>query len=127
MLTNRTLTRINNRPRKGGRLPVLAVGGGTLILTGLLYVLEVLPSFAILAVLGGGTLLVLLLYGTQKAKTTSSLSYKSNLDKQTSARFSEVRKALEGLASSERIWRLAGSARLPKVGEVTPSPERESA
>ena len=62
MLTNRTLARINNRPREVGRLPLLAVGGGTLVLAALLYVFEVLPSFAILAVLGGGTLLVLLLY-----------------------------------------------------------------
>jgi DnaJ domain len=127
MLTNRTLARINNRPRKVGRLPLLAVGGGTLTLTALLYVLEILPSFAILAVLGGGALLVLLLYGTQRAKATISLSYKGNLDKETSARFSEVREALEGLASSERIWRLADSARLPKAGEVSPSPEREPA
>src|SRR5919112_1426287 len=127
MLTNRTLTRINNRPRRVGRLPLLAVGGGTLILATLLYVFEVLPSFAILAVLGGGALLVLLLYTTQKAKTTISLSYKGNLDKETSARFSEVREALEGLASCERIWRLAGSARLPKAGEVAQSPERKPA
>ena len=63
MLTNRTLARINNRPRKVSRLPLLAVGGGTLVLAALLYVFEVLPSFAILAVLGGGALLVLLLYG----------------------------------------------------------------
>ena len=38
---------------------------------------------------------------------TISLSYKGNLDEETSARFSEVREALEGLASSGRIWRLA--------------------
>ena len=81
MLTNRTLARINNRPRKVGRLPLLAVGGGTLVLAALLYVFEVLPSFAILAVLGGGALLVLLLYRTQKAKTTISLSYKGNLER----------------------------------------------
>ena len=101
MLTNRTLARINNRPRKVSRLPLLAVGGGTLILAALLYVFEVLPSFAILAVLGGGALLVLLLYGTQKAKTTISLSYKGNLDEETSARFS-VRKG--GSGGSCFIW-----------------------
>ena len=49
---------------------------------------EVLPSFAILAVLGGGALLVLLLYRTQKAKTTISLSYKGNLDEEIASRFS---------------------------------------
>src|SRR5687768_3182725 len=127
MLTNRTLSRINNRPRRVGRLPLLVAGGGTVVLTALLYMFEALPSFAILAVLGGGVLLVLLLYGTQKSKTTISLSYKGNLDKGTSTRFSEIREALEGLASSRMIWSLAGSARLPKAGEVAPSPERESA
>src|SRR5215211_4576403 len=127
MLTNRTLARINNRLRRVNRLSLLAVGGGVLILAALLYVLEVLPSFAILAVLGGGVLIVLLLYATQKAKMTISLSYKGNLDKETSARFSEVREALEDLASSEKTWRLAGSPRLPEAGEVAPSPEREPA
>ena len=58
---------------------------------------------------------------------TISLSYKGNLDEEARLRFSEVREALEGLASSGRIWRLAGSARLPKAGEVAPSPEREPA
>jgi hypothetical protein len=122
MLTNRTLARINNRPRKVSCLTLLAVGGGTLVLTVLLYVFEFLPFFA---VLGGGALLVLLLYGTEKAKTTISLSYKGKLDEGTSARFSEVREALEGLASSGRVWHLASPARLPKTGEVAPSPERE--
>jgi hypothetical protein len=130
VLTNRTLARINNRPRKVGRLPLLAVAGGTLVLAvlaALLYVFEFLPSYAILAVLGGGALLALVLYGTQKAKMTIYLSYKGDLDKVTSFRFSKVREALEDLASSEKIWRLAGSARLPKAGEVTPSPERKPA
>jgi hypothetical protein len=125
MLTNRTIARINNRPRRVNRLVLLAVGGGVLVLTALLYVSNILPSLAILAILGGGALLILLLYATQKAKMSISLSYKGNLDKETSARFSEVREALEGLTSSGMIWRLADSARLPKAGEVAPSPERE--
>jgi hypothetical protein len=127
MLTNRTLARINNRPREVGRLPLLVVGGGTLILAGLLYVFEVLPSFTILAVLGGGALLVLLLYRAQKAKTIISISYKGNLSEEAASRFSSVREALEDLASSRRIWRLPDSAKLPKTGEVAPSPEREPA
>src|SRR5215203_2906941 len=127
MLTNRTLARINNRPREISRLPLLAVGGGTLLLAALLYASEIFPSFAILGVLGGGVVLVLVLYGTQKAKMTIRLSYKGKLDKETSTRFSEVRETMEGLASSGKIWRLAGSARLPKAGEVAPSPEREPA
>src|SRR5215212_200840 len=105
MLNNRTLVRINNRPRKVGRLPLLTVGGGVLILAASLYAFKVLPPFAILAVLGGGALLVLLLYITQKAKMTVSLSYKGNLDNETAGRFSEVREALEALASSEKVWR----------------------
>jgi hypothetical protein len=119
MLTNRTLARINNRPRKVSRLPLLAVGSGTLILAvlaALLYVFEFLPSFAILAVLGGGALLALVLYGTQKAKMTISISYKGNLDEEVASQFSSVREALEGLASSGSIWRLPKSARLPKAG-----------
>src|SRR5215213_5126499 len=98
MLTNRALARINNRPRKVVRLPLLAIGGGTLILAALLYVYEILPMFATLAVIGGGALLVLLLYVTQRSKMTLSLSYKGNLDERTSTRFLEVREALEGLA-----------------------------
>jgi hypothetical protein len=127
MLTNRTLARINNRPREVGRLPLLVVGGGTLILAGLLYVFEVLPSFTILAVLGGGALLVLLLYRAQKAKAIISISYKGNLREEAASRFSSVREALEDLASSRRIWRLPDSAKLPKTGEVAPSPKREPA
>src|SRR5215211_1977754 len=127
MLTNRTLARINNRPRKISRLPLLAVVGGTLVLAALLYASEILPSFATLGVLGGGVVLVLVLYGTQKAKMTIRLSYKGKLDNETSTRFSEVRETMESLASSGRIWRLADSARLPKAGEVAPSPEREPA
>src|SRR5215210_8960776 len=127
MLTNRTLARINNRPKEVGRMPLLALGGGTLILAALLYVFEVLPSFAILAVLGGGILLVLLLYMSQKAKMTIRLSYKGKLDGEVASRFSSIREALEGLASSDKVWRLPDSAKLPKTSEVTPSPEREPA
>src|SRR5215216_5827152 len=127
MLTNRTLARINNRPRGVSRLPLLAVGAGSLVLAALLYGFAILPSFAALAVLGGGVMLVLVLYVTQKAKMTISISYKSKLDEEISARFSSVREALEGLASSGRIWRLPVSAKLPKAGEVAPSPERQPA
>src|SRR5688500_18043962 len=127
MLTSRTLARINNRPTEVGRLPLLALGGGTLILAALLYVFEALPSFAILAVIGGGALLILLFYRAQKAKMIIRLSYKGKLDEEVASRFSSVREALEGLASSGRIWCLSDSAKLPKAGEVAPSPEREPA
>src|SRR5215211_3048868 len=127
MLNNMTLARINNRPRRVGLLPLLGAFGGTLLLAALLYAFEVLPSVAILAVLGGGALLVLLLYITQRAKTTVSLSYKGNLDDKTASRFSEMQEALAGLTSSERVWHLPCSPKLPKAGEVAPTPERELA
>src|SRR5215210_854527 len=130
MLTNRTLGRINDRPRTINRLPLLAVGGGTLGLTlvaTLAYAFEILPPFAVLAIVGGGALLALLLYIVQKAKTSISLSYKGNLNAETASRFTEVREALEALASSEGIWSLPASSKLPKAGEVVPTPEREPA
>src|SRR5829696_2461754 len=130
MLTNRTLARINNRPREVGRLPLLAAGGGTLILAALLYVFGVLPYFAVLVVLGGGALLVLLMYRTQRAKMSVSLSYKRYLDHEGWARFSEVREAVEGLASSGKVWSFAGRVKRPREGKAqgpVPPPEREEA
>jgi hypothetical protein len=128
MLTQRTITQINNRPSKVNRWPLLAVGGGAAVLSTLLYLLEIFPAFTILALLLGGALLVFVLYRAQKAKMTVSLSYKGNLNAEVSARFSEVQEALEGLASSNTVWRLSGKVgQLPKAEEVAPSPEREPA
>jgi DnaJ-domain-containing protein 1 len=127
MLTNRTLARINNRPREVARLPLLVAGGGVLVLGALLFAFAILPPLFVLGVLGGGVLLVLLLYVTQKSKTTISLSYKGKLENETATRFSEVREALEDLASSEGIWHLPVSSKRPRAGEVAPSPEREPA
>jgi hypothetical protein len=113
-----------------GRLPLLAVGGAALVLTvlaTLLYAFGILPPFAILVVIGGGILLILLLYMTRKAKLTISLSYKGDLDDEVASRFSEIQETLEGLSRSEGIWRLPGSAKFPKAGEVAPPPEREMA
>jgi hypothetical protein len=124
MLTNRTLTRINNRPREVPRLPLLAAGGGVLVLGALLYVFGILPLFAFLGVLGGDVVLVLLLYVSQKAKTTISLSYGGNLDDQTASRFFEVRESLEELSRSEGIWCLPPPSKPPNKGEVAPVPER---
>jgi hypothetical protein len=127
MLTNRTLACINDRPREVGRLLLLAVGGGALALAlaALLYVFGVLPPLAILAVLGVGALLVLLLYLSRKSKVTISLSYEDTLSVEAASRFSEVREVLEGLASSEGIWRLPLSSKPPKAGQIKPTPERE--
>jgi hypothetical protein len=130
MLTNRTLARINNRPRKVGLLPLLAVGGGTLVLsvlTALAYVFGKLPPFAILALVGGGALLILVLYMTQKAKMTVSISYNGDLDEEAASRFLEVQEALKGLASSEGLWSLPASSKPPKAGEVAAIPERDTA
>jgi hypothetical protein len=125
MLTNRTLARINNRPREVGRLRLLAAGGGTLVLVAPLYVSEILPPLTALAVLGVGALFTLLVYVTQKAKTTIRLAYKGDLDDKTASRFSDVQEALEGLASSEGIWSLPVSSKRPKAGKVDPTPERD--
>jgi hypothetical protein len=131
MLTNRTLTRISDRPRKVNRLPLLAVGGGTLVLVtlaALAYALGILPPVAALAVAGVGTLLVLLLYVRQKAKMTISLSYKGNLDGEVASRFLEVRDALESLASSGKVWSLGARAkRPPDAAEPVPASERNPA
>ncbi|HSK84339.1 MAG TPA: DnaJ domain-containing protein [Rubrobacter sp.] len=127
MLTNRTLARINIRPRKVNSLPLLAAGGGTLVMAALLYAFAILPPLTILGVLGGGVLLTLLLYVTQKSKTTIRLSYKGKLEEGIASRFSEVQEALEGLASSEGIWSLPSSSKRPKAGEVAPMPERQPA
>ena len=66
MLTNRTLARINDRPRATSRLPLLVVGGGVLVLAALLYAFGLLPPLAALGVVGGGVLLGLFLYASQK-------------------------------------------------------------
>jgi hypothetical protein len=126
MLTNRTLARINGRPRGVARLPLLLAGGGTIVLAALSYVLEILPPLATLAVLSGGVLLVVLLYASQKAKTAVSLTYRGNLGDEAASRFSEVREALEDLASSEEIWSLPVSSKPPKIDEVAPTPERDT-
>jgi Flp pilus assembly protein TadB len=73
MLTGRTLRRINNRPSKVNRLPLLAIGGGAAALAALLYALLALPVLALAALLVGA-LLLFLVYRTEKAKTITSLS-----------------------------------------------------
>lgn len=98
-----------------------------MVIAALLYVLDVLPMLAILAVLLGGALLTFVLYSSQKARTTISLSYEGNLDEATSTRYSEVRAALETLASSQKVWRLPETAKLPRANEVAPTPERKPA
>jgi hypothetical protein len=98
-----------------------------LVLAAILYAFAIVPPLANLGVLGGGVLLVFLLYVTQKAKTTVSLSYKGKLEDEGASRFSEVQEALEGLASSEGNWSLPSSSKRPKAGEVAPMLERDAA
>ncbi len=47
MLTGRSITRINNRPRRVNRLPLVAIGGGSVALAALLYVLLALALLAL--------------------------------------------------------------------------------
>jgi hypothetical protein len=126
MLTRGALQRINNRPRSVSRLPILAVGGGSVVLAALLYVLEVSPTFAPLAVLLAGVLSIFGVYRIEKARTITYLSYEGNLDEDTASRFSRIQEALERLASSKKIWRLSAKAgELSKSEDVLPTPERE--
>ena len=128
MLTGRTIARINNRPRGVSRLPLLAIGGGTVAVAALLYALLALPLPA-LASLAVGALLVVALYRAEKAKTITSLFYQGRLDEEASARFSEVSEALEALAFSNKVWRLTGktgpAGRARKAAEADPTPQRE--
>ena len=122
MLNARTLRQINERPKDVNRLPLLAAGGGSAALAALLYMVLALPLPALAALLVG-TLLVLVLHRSQKARTTVPLTYEGKLDGETRARFDSVSRALEGLASSGGIHHLR-SERRSREGEDTLPPER---
>ena len=127
MLTATKLRRINDRPRRANRLPLLAIGGGSVALAALLYGPLALPMLAPVALLAG-VLGLVGVYRAHKAAAITSLSYGGRLDEAASARFSEVSEALEALASSEKIWHPTGPApRPPKGTEALPTPEREPA
>jgi hypothetical protein len=125
MLNRRTLQRINNRPKQLNRLPLLVIGGASLVFAVLLYALLGSLLFA-LPVLLVGALGVLVAHRAQKAKSITTLTY-DNLSAEVNARFSEVQEACEALSSSEMIWRLRGSAArwTSKNGDAAPPPPRE--
>ena len=127
MLTRRTLARINARPRKINRLPLAAIGAGSLVLGAILFVLASSPLIALAALLAGA-LCVLGAYRVQKASSIISLTY-DNLDGDLATRFAAAREACEELASSQRIWRLSDTPerRTLKAGDVSFPPEREPA
>ena len=127
MLTASKLRRINDRPRRVNRLPLVAIGGGSVALAALLYAPLALPMLAPVALLAG-VLGLVGVYRAHKANAVTSVSYGGKLDEGTSARFSEVSEAMEALASSERLWHLTGPVlRPPKAAEASPTPEREPA
>ena len=127
MLNANKLRRINDRPRRVNRLPLLAVGGGSVALAALLYGPLALPVLAPAALLAG-VLGLLGVHRAHRAAATTSVSYGGKLDEGASARFSEVSEALEALASSEKLWHLTGPApRPPRVGEASTTPERAPA
>jgi DnaJ domain len=127
MLTRSTLARINNRPRKVNRSPLVAIGAGSLALSGVLLVLASSRLLA-LATLLAGVLGVLAAYMAQRARSTTSLTY-GDLDHDLAIRFTAVSQACKDLASSKKIWRLsdAPGQRTLKAGDVSFPPERESA
>jgi hypothetical protein len=127
MLTRSTLARINNRSRKINRLPLAAIGIGSLALGGVLFVLA--SSFLLaLAALLAGVLGLLGAYMVQKAKSITPLTY-DDLDADLAIRFTAVQEACKDLASSEKIWHLTEppEQRTLKAGEVSFPPEREPA
>jgi DnaJ-domain-containing protein 1 len=127
MLTGSKLRRINDRPRRVNRLPLLAVGGSSVAVAALLYAPLSLPTLAPVALLAG-VLGVLVVYRAHRAGAITSVSYEGKLDEGVLARFSEVSEALEALASSEKLWHLTGPApRPPNAGEASITPEREPA
>ena len=121
MLTGAKLRRINDRPRRANRLPLLAIGGLSVALAALLYGPLAFPMLAPVALLAG-ILGAVSVHRAQRAGAITSLSYEGKLDEGTLARFSEVSGALEALASSERLWHLTGPA--PRPPKAAPTPER---
>jgi hypothetical protein len=106
MLTRRMVQHINERPRKVNRLPLAAIGVGTIVLAALV---GALASSLVLAAgaLAAGAVGVLLAYRAQKAKMVTTITY-GDLRGDLKARFSAVQEGCEALSSSEAIWRLSG-------------------
>src|SRR5215212_7818968 len=127
MLTRKTLARINERPRQVSRLPLAAIGAGSVVLAALLFVLT--SSLPVgLAALAAGAAGVLVAYRAQEARGITSLTY-ANLRGEVKARFSAVQEGCEALSSAGMIWRLRGplDQRTRKSGYTSPPPAREPA
>jgi DnaJ domain len=124
MLNRRTLKRINERPRKMNRLPLVAIGVGSVALAALLVTLTSSLPLALAALLAGA-LGALGAYWRERTKRISSLAY-DDLDGDLAAGFTAVREACEDLASSEKIWRVPDRPdRAQKSGDDALSPARE--
>ena len=107
MLNRRTLQRINERPRKVERRPLVVVGAGALILATVLALPLSMPLPA-LGVLAVGALGVLGVYRAQSAKMVTTLTY--DLDSEARARLDGIQEALASLASADKVWRVARDA-----------------
>src|SRR5919199_244139 len=127
MLTRRTLARLNNRRRKVDRVPLAAIGAGSLTFGRILFVLGYSTLLALAARLGGA-LGGMLAYMAQRARGIVSLTY-GDLEGDLAIRFAAVREACKDLASSERIWHLSDSPEQPtmRAGDVSFPPPREAA
>src|SRR5215217_3946970 len=127
MLTRKTLARLNKRPKEINRLPLMVIGGVSLALGGVLFVVASSPLLA-LAALAAGALGVLGAYMAQRATSTISLSY-DDLDSDLALRFAAVGEACKDLSSSEKIWRLSDSPeqRTLKAGDTYFPSERAPA
>lgn len=121
MLNQRTLQRINGRTVRPNRLTPAAIGAGSLALAVLLALILDSPPSA-LAVLAAGTLGALGVYVAQRRKTITRLDY--DLDADTAARFDDMQRALNSLASAEKVWRITeetGQRNQEKKSDVTGS------
>ena len=110
MLSKRTLEELNSRPRGRRWSPLVAIGAAAAALA-----VALLFSYALaLAVLAAGAAGYGLLHRREARRRTVRLSY-GLLDPETEARFANVRKACEILATSEKIWRVGeGEVPVPK-------------
>lgn len=104
MLNRRTLAKINAQPKQVNRALLALIAAASLVLTAVVFVLTSALSFSLIF-LAAGAVAVLLAYRSQKARTTTTLTY-ANLDGQLEARFAAVREGCEALSESERIWHL---------------------
>jgi hypothetical protein len=105
MLTRTALKRINERPTKVNRLPLVLIGAGSVVLSALLFT-RTSSLLVGLVALAAGAAGVLVSYRLQKSRAATTVTY-GDLQGDLEARFSAVQEACEALSSSDMIWHLS--------------------